>query len=41
VFKIVSEKQAPIPDNLPYSNELRMLIDMLLEKDSSLRPSVA
>jgi len=41
VFKIVSEKQAPIPDNLPYSNELRMLIEMLLEKDSSLRPSVA
>lgn len=41
VFKIVSEKHPPIPANLPYSKELRMLIDMLLEKDPKLRPSIA
>ena len=41
VYKIVQEKHPPIPANLPYTKELRLLIDMLLEKDPKLRPSVA
>ena len=41
VFKIVTEPLIPIPNQLPYSRELRLLIDMLLEKDPKLRPSIA
>lgn len=41
VFKIVSDAHEPISQNLPYSKELRALIDRLLEKDHKLRPSVA
>jgi serine/threonine protein kinase len=41
VFKIVTEEVKPIPASLPYSKEIRMLIDLLLEKDPKLRPSVA
>ena len=41
VFKIVSEAYEPIPNNLPYSKELRMLVGMLLEKKPENRPSVA
>ena len=41
VFKIVTENTKPIAKELPYSKELRMLIDLLLEKDPKLRPSVA
>lgn len=41
VFKIVSEEYEPIPNNLPYSKELRMLVGMLLEKKPENRPSVA
>lgn len=41
VFKIVSEPYEPIPNNLPYSKELRMLVGMLLEKQPNNRPSVA
>lgn len=38
VFRIVQEKHAPIPSM--YSAELSGLLDMLLEKDPSKRPSV-
>ena len=38
VFKIVSDKHEPIGPN--YSDELKGLIDNLLEKDPSKRPSV-
>jgi len=38
VLKIVSAKQAPISSN--YSKELRTLIDMMLEKDPKLRPTM-
>ena len=41
VFKIVTEPIKPIQQDLTYSKELRLLIDMLLEKDPKLRPSVA
>lgn len=41
MFKIVSEAYEPIPNNLPYSKELRMLVGMLLEKKPENRPSVA
>ena len=41
MFKIVSEEYEPIPNNLPYSKELRMLVGMLLEKKPENRPSVA
>jgi len=41
VFKIVSDAYEPIPSNLPYSKELRMLVSMLLEKQPINRPSVA
>ena len=38
VFKLVSDKHEPIPSN--YSDDLRGLIDKLLEKDPTKRPSV-
>ena len=38
MLKIVSAKQAPISSN--YSKELRTLIDMMLEKDPKLRPTM-
>lgn len=38
VFKIVQEKPEPIPDR--YSKELGELIEKLLEKDPTKRPSV-
>ena len=38
VFKIVSDKHEPIGPS--YSDELKGLIDNLLEKDPSKRPSV-
>lgn len=41
VFKIVTEKPAPIPNDLPYSKEVKQLIDLLLEKDPKDRPSIA
>ena len=41
VFKIVTEKPAPVPSNLPYSKEIKQLIDLLLEKDPKDRPSIA
>jgi len=38
VFKIVQEKHPPIPSS--YSKELSDLIDMLLEKDPTKRPTI-
>ena len=38
VFKIVQDKQEPIPDK--YSDGLRELIDVLLIKDETARPKV-
>lgn len=38
VFKIVSDKQEPIPDI--YSNDLRNLVNLMLNKDEKLRPKV-
>ena len=40
VLKIVSGKQTPISASLPYSKALRKLIDMMLEKDPKLRPTM-
>ena len=37
----MSEQFKPISNNLPYSKELRQLVDLLLEKDPKDRPSVA
>lgn len=39
VFKIVSDKQPPIPDQ--YSPELRDLVDKMLSKDPAERPSTS
>jgi serine/threonine protein kinase len=41
VFKIVTDEPPPIDTNLPYSKELRALIDQLLTKDPKSRPSIA
>lgn len=38
VFKIVQDKQEPIPDM--YSADLRELINLMLDKDEKQRPSV-
>ena len=39
MFKIVQEKHEPINDN-EYSQDLKDLIDILLQKDPEKRPSV-
>jgi serine/threonine protein kinase len=41
VFKIVTEDPPPVDPKLPYSSELRGLIDKLLQKDPKERPSIA
>lgn len=38
VFKIVQDKQEPIPDH--YSNDMQDLINKLLIKDANARPKV-
>ena len=38
---ITNENYEPIPANLPYSNELRMLVKMLLDNNPEKRPTVA
>jgi NIMA (never in mitosis gene a)-related kinase len=39
--KIDKGNYDPILDNLPYSDKLRKLVDLLLQKDSKLRPQAA
>jgi hypothetical protein len=39
--KITNGKYAPIPGNLPYSDGLRRLVELLLQKDPKLRPQAA
>ena len=39
VYKIVAEKQAPIPTT--YSKELGALVEVMLQKDPDKRPYVA
>jgi len=41
VFKIVTDDPAPIDPKLPYSPELREMVNLLLKKDPKERPSIA
>ena len=41
IGKITDGSYEPIPENLPYSDRLRRLVDLLLQKDSKLRPTAA
>lgn len=41
VFKIVTDQPEPLDPKLPYSNEIKKLIDLLLQKEPKNRPSIA
>jgi hypothetical protein len=41
IGKITDGNYEPIPENLPYSDRLKRLVDLLFQKDPKLRPKAA